>query len=155
MKGFVLAEAGHVVQALAAVDVNGGVSTDVWSMANYGHASIIIGLGVTGAASTVTLEECDDFTPTLSPAIAFSYYAETTAAGDTLGTRTAATTAGFATSTNDGVFYVIEIDASQMSDGSPNLRLSFSNPGAATFVSVLVVLSGSRSAQEASATAIA
>ena len=154
MKGFVIAEAGHVVLALAAVDINGGLSTDVWSMENHSHCTIIIGLGVTGAASTVIVEECDDTTPSLSPAIVFAYYAETTAGGDTLGARTAATVAGFATSTNDGVFYVIEIDAAQLSDGYPYLRLSFSDPSAATFVSVVVILSGSRYAEPESATAI-
>ena len=156
MKGFVIAEEGHVVLATAAVDLNGGVvNSDVWSMANHGHCTIIIGLGVTGAASTVTIEECDDFVPTNTTAIAFARYAEETASGDTLGGRTATAAAGFATSTNDGVFYVIEIDASELSDGRPNLRAVFSDPGAATFASVVVILSGSRYAQAQTATAIA
>jgi hypothetical protein len=154
-KGFVLAEEGHVVQALAPVDCNGGKSSDIWSMANYSHASIVLLLGVTGGATTVTVEECDDFTPSNSTAIAFSYYAETTAAGDTLGARTAATTAGFAASTNDGVFYVIEIDASQLTDGYPNLRVVLSDPSGATFGSITAFLSGSRYGEEQSATAIA
>jgi hypothetical protein len=55
-KGFVLAEEGHVVQALAPVDCNGGKSSDIWSMANYSHASIVLLLGVTGGATTVTVE---------------------------------------------------------------------------------------------------
>lgn len=154
-KGYVVAEDGHTVQALAPVDINSGVSSDVWSMANASHASITILLGVTGGASTVTLEECDNFTPSNSTAIAFSYYKEETAGGDTLGVRTAATSSGFAASTNDGVFYVIEVDASQLSDGRPNLRVVFSDPSGATFGSVSVLLSGLRYAQEASATAIA
>ena len=154
-KGFVLAEMGHVVLATAPIDITAGGTSDVWSMGDYGHASIIVALGVTGAASTITVEECDNFTPTTHPAIAFAYYAEATAGGDTLGTRTAATTAGFATSTNDGVFYVIEVDAAQLADGFPNMRLSFSAPSATTLASITVILSGSRYAQEASATAIA
>ena len=102
------------------------------------------GLGVTGAASTVTLEECDDFTPSNNTAIGFDYYAETTAGGDTLGTKLTATSAGFATSTNDGVFYVIEISAAELSAGYPNLRVVFSDPSASTLASVMVVLSGAR-----------
>lgn len=156
MKGFVLAEQGHVVQGVAPIDINGsGATSDVWSMGDYGHCSIIVGLGVTGAATTVTVEECDDFTPTNSTAIAFSYYAEATAGGDTLGARTAATTSGFAAGTADGIFYVIEIDASQLSDGFPCLRVALSDPSAATLAAVTVVLSGSRYAQEQSPTAIA
>lgn len=155
-KGVVIAEEMHVVQATAAVDINGGaVNSDVVSMANAGHASILVGLGVTGAATTITVEECDNFTPSNSTAIAFSYYKEETAGGDTLGVRTAATTAGFAASTNDGVFYVIEVDASQLTDGFPALRVVASDPSAATLLSVWFVLSGIGYPQEQNATAIA
>lgn len=156
MGRFVLAEEGHVVQALAPVDINGGVNSDVWDMGDYSHCSIIVALGVTGGATTVTVEECDDFTPSNATAIAFSYYAEATASGDTLGARTAATTSGFAASTNDGVFYVIEIDSQQLTtDGYAKLRVALSDPSGATFASVIVVLSGARYGEEQSATVIA
>ena len=154
-KGFVTAEEGHDVLCLAPVDINGGVSSDVWSMVHWGHASILIALGVTGGATTVTLEECDDFTPSNSTAIAFSVYKEETAGGDTLGAKVAVTTAGFAASTNDGVFYRIEIDTAQLSDGFPNLRVVLSNPGGVTFGAIIATLSGGRYAQVQSATAIA
>lgn len=155
MKGITLAEECHIVNALPPVDINGGKYTDVWSMENHSHATIIVQMGVTGAASTITVEQCDDFTPTTSAAIAFSYYAETTAAGDTLGARTSATTAGFASSTNDNIFYVIEVDAAQLSAGYPCLRVAFSNPGVSTLANVCVILSGSRYAGDQNATAIA
>lgn len=132
----------HGVNILAPVDINGGANSDVFSMKDASHVSIIVLLGVTGAASTITVEECDDFTPTNSTAIAFKYAAETTASGDTLGSLTAATTAGFATSTNDGVFYIIEIDAEDLSEGYNNIRVVFSDPSAATFVSACAVQSG-------------
>lgn len=154
-KGIVIGEDLHIVLATAPVDIDSGVSSDVWSMANHAHVSILVLLGVTGGATTITVEECDDFTPSNSTAIAFSYYAETTAGGDTLGARTAATTSGFAASTNDGVFYVIDVDASQLSDGRPNLRVVASDPSGATFGAIVAILSGSRYAQEQSATAIA
>ena len=87
-------------------------------------------------------------------AIAFDYYAETTDAGDTLGARTAATVAGFATSTNDNVTYVIEIDATQLTQGYPYLVLKMTDPGAATLASAVAVLSGNRYAQAVTPTAI-
>ena len=155
MSRFYIPNEGHLVNILAPVDINGGKSSDVFSMEGYSHVDIIIQLGVTHAASTVTVEECDDFTPTIDTAIAFSYYSETTAGGDTLSVKAAADTAGFATSANDGVFYVISIDASQLSDGYPCLIVKFSNPGGATFGSAVAVLSGARYGNEASATAIA
>ena len=155
MKGLYLAEEAHDVLALAPVDINGGVSSDVWSMTKWSHASILIALGVTGGATTVTVEECDNFVPDNSTAIAFSYYKEETAGGDTLSAKQAATTSGFAASTNDGIFYRIEIDTAQLSDGFPNLRVVLSDPSGATFASIVATLSGGRYAQVQSATAIA
>jgi len=156
MKGISIAEACHVVNAIAPIDINGsGASSDIWTMENHSHCSIIVTMGVTGAAVTITVDECDDFTPTNSTAIAFSYYAETTASGDTLSAKTAATTSGITGSTNDGIIYVIEIDADELTDGYPCLRVVLSDPAAATLASAVAVLSGGRYAQEASATAIA
>ena len=140
--GLTLAEEGHVVNALPPVDINGGVNSDVFSLKDYGHASIIITLGVTGAASTVTVEECDNVTPSNSTAIAFAQYAEETAAGDTLAARAAQTTAGFATSANNSITYVIEIDADQLAEGFPYLRVVFSDPSAVTLASVVAILTG-------------
>lgn len=154
-KGFWVADGGHFVQAVAPIDINGGVTnSDVWSMAKYAHASIVIMLGVTGAAVTVTLEECDDFVPTTTTAIPFARYAEETAGGDTLGAKTATLAAGFATSANDGIFYFIEIDAAELTDGRPNLRVVLSDPAAATLAAVGVFLSGARYGEEQSPTAI-
>jgi len=142
MSRMVLAEQAHIINALAPVDINGGVNSAVWSMKNAAHATIIIKLGVTGAASTVTVQECDDFTPSASTAIGFSYYAEDTASGDQLDDRATVENTGFATSTNNGIFYVIEIDAEQLTEGYPCLRVCFSNPGQSTFADVTVVLTG-------------
>ena len=154
--GMNIAEQGHLVNILPPVDVDGAVNSDVFSMANYAHASIIITAGVTGAdAGNITLEECDDFVPTASTAIAFSYYGEPTPAGDTLSVRMAATVAGIDVSANDSIMYVIEIDASELSAGFPNLRIAWSDPGAATFGAAVAVLTGARYGKERSASAIA
>jgi len=156
MSYFNVANEGHVVNIIAPIDINGaGASSDVFSMEGYSHVDVIVQLGVTGAATTITVKECDDFTPTNSTAIAFNYYAEATAGGDTLGALTAATTSGFAASTNDGVFYVIEIDAAQLSAGYPCLQVLASDPSAATLLSAVAVLSGGRYASDQSGTAIA
>lgn len=142
-KGTHIAQETHVVNIIAPIDINGaGASSDVFSLKDYAHASIVLTLGVTGAASTVTLEECDDTTPSNATAIAFTYYAEATAGGDTLAAAAAATTAGFATATTDGIIYVIEVDASQLTDGYPYLQLELSDPTAATLVSAVAILSG-------------
>jgi len=157
MHGITIAEQFHVVNILPPQDVAAGVSSDVFSMKNYSHATIIVTAGSTNAdAGNVTIEECDDFTPTNDTAIPFAYYAETTAAGDTLGARTAAAAnTGIDVSANDNITYVIEIDASELSDGFPNLILKWSACGGATLGSAIAILSGARYAGTESATAIA
>jgi hypothetical protein len=150
-----IAEEAHVVNIIPPIDINGaGATSDYFSLKNYAHATILLTLGVTGAASTVTLEESDDNAGSTTTAIAFSYYAETTAAGDTLGARTAATTAGFATSTNDSITYVIEVDASQLTNGYPYLVLKMTDPTAATLASAVAILTGARFKQDGTPTAI-
>lgn len=156
MAGICVAEEMHVVNATAPIDINGaGAVSDYFSMEGYAHASIICTLGVTGAASTITVEESDDLSGSNTTAIAFDYYAEETAAGDTLGARTTATTAGFAASTENGIIYVIEIDAADLTDGYPCLVVKASDPSAATLYSCVAVLSGGRFVDATTPTAIA
>jgi len=156
-QGFSIGEGqGHFVLGVAPVDIDAGAQTsDAFKMANYSHATIIIALGVTGAASTVTVKENTDASGSGATAIAFSYYSEETAAGDTTSARTAATSSGFATSTNDGVFYIIELNAEDLSDGSEWVTVHMSDPGSATFASIGVILSGARYAEVEAPTAIA
>ena len=156
-QGFSIGEGqGHYVLAYAPVDIDAGaVTSDAFKLTNYDHATIIISLGVTGAASTVTVKESTDASGSGASAISFSYYAEETAAGDTTGARTSATSSGFATSTNDGIFYIIELAAEELSDGSEWVTVHMTDPGAATFASIGVVLSGARYAEVSAPTAIA
>lgn len=144
MKGTTIAEMYHIVNILPAHDGNTVATPEVFSMREAAHATIIVQFGVTGAATTVTVEACDDFAATTTEAIPFAYYAETTAAGDTLGARTAATTSGFSSGANDNTFFVIEVDAAELPAGKPNLRLVLSDPGATTYVSAVAILSGMR-----------
>jgi hypothetical protein len=157
MKGINIAEQLHVVNILPPQSITAAVTSAVFTLKNHAHATIIVTCGATNAdAGYITIEECDDFTPANDTAIDFYYYAEETAAGDTLGARTkAAAATGIDVSANDNITYVIEIDASELSDGYPNLILKWSAPGGATYVSAVAILSGSRYAEDQSATAIA
>ncbi len=156
MKGINIAEALHVVNILPPQDVDSGKTSDVFSLKNHAHATIIVTCGSTNAdAGNITIEECDDFTPTNDTAIPFTYYKEETAGGDTLSAKqTAVAATGIDVSANDNTTYVIEIDASQLSDGYPNLILKWSDPGGATYGSAVAILSGSRYAGSENATAI-
>lgn len=157
MNKFVAAEMGHVINILPPQSIDAAVTSTVFSLRNYAHATIVVTAGSTNVdAGNITIEECDDFTPTTDTAIDFYYYAETTAAGDTLGARTLAEAAtGIDVSGNDNITYVIEIDAAQLSEGYPNLYLKWSKPGGATLVSAVAILSGARYAQDQSPTEIA
>ena len=80
----------------AAEDVfNGDPTSDVLSMANHRSMMLVITkyAGATGTA-VVTVESCDDTTPTTATPVAFRYRVIT---GTTPGAWTAATSAGFTT----------------------------------------------------------
>jgi hypothetical protein len=101
---------------------NGDPATDVLSMANYEEVCFIIvkGAGATGTA-TITVESCDDVTPTTTTAVAFRYTATTT--GNTIGAVTAAAAAGFATTAGANQTYVVSINASELSGSDKYVRL--------------------------------
>lgn len=151
MKGWNLPEMGHIINALPPVDMNGGVNTDVWSMRDHAHASILIQVGVsTGAVPTFKLQACDDFVPSNTTDLPFNVYKCETAADDQFGSKVAVANTGVAMSTNNSIMYVIEVDASELPDGKPNLRVALSNSSASAIGSVAVVLSGARYANDQS-----
>src|SRR5437879_5868343 len=116
MKGLVLAEQGHVVNILAPVDITGGKTAQAFSTANYQHVTIIVQIGVSAAAFTkILVNQCTDASGSNPVAIPFAIYKQETAGAvnDVLGARTAVAAAGYTPSANDGIFYVIEIDASE------------------------------------------
>lgn len=154
--GFSIGEGqGHYVNALPPIDINVSAQTsDAWTMAKHSHVSILLSCGVVGAATTLTLEECTAADGSGATAIGFAYYAELTASGDTTGARTTATASGFATATTNNVYYVIELDAAELSDGYDWLRVQLTDPGTATVAGVSAVLSGSRYAEVEALTAI-
>lgn len=156
MKGITIAEQCHVINALGPVDIGGVVKeSDYWSMENYAHATIIVTAGVVTNAPTITVYESDDLAGSNETAIAFDYYEETTAAGDTLAARASALAAGRTfPSTANSVTLVIEIDASQLSDGYPCMVVK-TDTAAACLIAVTVILSGARYQKEITPTAIA
>jgi len=154
MSYFNIAQEGHVVSILPPVDINGGKVADAFSMENWSHASIVITLGVThSTGSAITLSEST--TAAAGTDIGFNMAIEATALGDTLATLTAVPSTGFTSSINDGVIYVIEIDAADLSAGYPWLCLTLASPGGSTIASAVAILSGGRYACDMSATAIA
>lgn len=156
MKGINLAEQGHIVNVIPAIDVTGGATGDRFKMSNAGHATIIVQIGVSAAAPTaIVVKECTAATGGTATAIGFSYYAEETASGDTLTAKQTATSSGITPSANNNIFYVIELDASELSDGYPWVEVSITNGTNSVIASAVAVLSGYRYQGSANQTAIA
>ena len=156
MNRIVIAEELHVVNVLPPVDITGGAAGDVFSMAKHGHATIIVQIGVSAAAFTkIIVNECDNFAGDNPVAIPFRLYAEETAAGDTLGAREDAASAGKTPSANDNIMYVIELDAAELSEAKPYVELSLTNGANSVIASAVALLSGARYAGDQSGTVIA
>lgn len=155
MKGFVIAEQAHVVQVTAPVDVTGGATGQAFSMKKYQHASILVMIGVSAAAFTkILVNQCTDAAGDSPVAIPFNIYKQETggASHDVLGPRTAVTSAGYTPSANDGIFYVIELDANELADGSPYVQVVLTNGSNSVIASIVAILTGARFAETQSPT---
>ncbi len=131
-------------------------ATDIINMVDYQYCDFYVheGAGGTGTA-LITMEECDDVTPTNSTEILFRYRVAQT--GDTFGdwTNTTSTSAGYTTIAGANKIVQIQVDADQLADGFPYVRIVLTevvdDPCDA---GVLAILSGPRYAEESPATAL-
>ncbi|HVJ09273.1 MAG TPA: hypothetical protein VM554_12905 [Acidisarcina sp.] len=157
-KGFYVAQSGHVVNVLPPVDITGGKTGQPFSMALAGHASILLQIGVSAAApGAVTLNACSDNLGSNPTAIPFDVFKQETAgaANDVLTTRTPVPAAGFVPSPNDGIFYVIEVDADALPAGLKYVQLALANGVNSCIASAVAILSGLRFAGDQNPTATA
>lgn len=106
----------HFVNAVPPVaDALVDGSSDIVKMEEFGKVVFVIqtGVGATGT-STVTIEACDDVTPSNSSAIPFHYRKITVA--DTHAAVTAVAAAGVATVAGSNDMYVFEVDADALAE---------------------------------------
>lgn len=174
MNGFSASEAGHIVNILPPVDITGGKVSQAFSMAGYKHATIIIQVGVSAAAFTKILLDVGTATAAVgtpvanATAIPFNLYTQETAgaANDVQSAIQNIAAAGYTPSANDGIFYVIEIDANELEAALAGalsgtlgqfsyLQLSLTNTSNSVIASAVAILSGSRYAEAQSLTATA
>ncbi len=154
-KGFYLAQEGHTVNILPPVDITGGKVAQAFSMANYAHVSILLQLGVSAAAFTkIIVNACTDAAGDSPTAIPFDIFTQETAGAskDVLSGRTPVTAAGYTPSANDGIFYVIEIDAAQLPAGKIYVQLDLTNGANSVIASAAAILSGGRDTSDQSLT---
>jgi len=153
-------EKSHTVGLVSPVDTAATtVNSVVVNMENYHNVDFAVYFGtITGDTATITVEECDDTTPSNSTAIAFKYRESgATGTSDTYGDITTATSSGVTVADDDDDhIFLISLDASELSDGYPMVRVVV-DPGSsmsACEVAILAILDP-RYPQNAQVTAIA
>lgn len=113
-KGLIL-ETSHVEVGINAVAdaFSGTVATDVINMKNFGRVRFLVhwGVGATGT-STITVEACDNVTPSNTSAIPFRYRSIVGAAAPSA--ITLATTAGFTTTAGSNQIIEVEVDREEL-----------------------------------------
>jgi hypothetical protein len=142
------AEKYHIVGLTSPVDTgNTTVNSDIVNLGKNHSGCFLVYIGtITGDTAVITVEECDDTTPSDSTAIDFRYRESgATGTSDAFGDITAATTSGVTVAaTDDDKIFLIEIDADELSDGYPYVRIVV-DPGSsasACEVAIVAVLDG-------------
>ena len=133
---------------------NGSPASDVLDMSGHQAALCIIheSAGGTGTA-TITVESCDDTTPTTSTAVAFKY--RTCTSGDTWGAWTAATASGFTTSATANSMYQILITADGLSGSNKFVRFKCTEvDSTAVDGGMIVIMLGARYKQSVQGTVL-
>jgi len=153
-KGIYLAEEATIIPIIPGSSAVAGTQTSDWfHLKEAAHASILIMTGATTSGPTVTLHEATSNAGSGSTAIVFNYAEASTAGSDIPLAVQAATVGGFGLSTRDNMWWVIELDASQLSDGSPYVAIQLTS-AAATIVSAMAILTGRRYSEDIGLSAI-
>jgi hypothetical protein len=155
MKGFVVAQQAHVVVPLYPVSTSGGKTAQAFSMKRYQHASVIIARGAQAAQETsVVLNACTDASGDNPTPIPFNVFHGSTESTDTLGPKTPVTSSGYQPVATPNTFDVIEIDASELPQGSPYLQVVIANGSNVDLDCILAILSGARFGEDESSSEI-
>lgn len=105
----------HFVNALPPVAdaLAGSAASDVINCKNFSKIIFVLqkGVGTTGT-TVITVEACDDVTPSNTTAVPFRYRNITS--GDTVTALTAAAAAGFTTTAGSNHLILVEVDAVEL-----------------------------------------
>ncbi len=149
MKGINLAQQAHVASVVAPVDFTGGKTGRWLSLALYEHITFIIPIGVSAAAPTkIIVQGATDKNGTNGTAIAFDLYTAETTTVDLLAAKQRIAAAGYTPSAVDDIFYVIELDASdvvaQLGETFKYVTVQVTNGVNSVIAAVLAIASGAR-----------
>ena len=100
----------------------GTIYSDVVSLSQYEEALFTLywGVGTTGT-TLITVESCDDFTPTTQQAVEYEY--KRVSGGETNTKWTAVTSSGFTTTAGSHQAYIIRAKAENQFLNYPNVRI--------------------------------
>jgi hypothetical protein len=154
VKGFYLAQEGHVVNALPPQSISGGKSALAVNMANYAHLSLIIAAGALASGATaVELFSCTNEAGANAVAQSFNYWSQAAGgagndvfqAGSAANSgRTFVASGSFAPAAVANGLIVIELDAAALPQGSPYVLLTLTDGADADYYCVIAELSGGR-----------
>lgn len=160
MKRILLAEECKVVNMWPAKNLNNGATyTDVVNMEDYETLNLIIQSGgnTVGATVQVTCYETTGVTAGggVGTLIGFDSW-EITASSDTVRAKAAVGAAShYTVPASKNVMAILAVDAKKLTAGYGFVEFKFSDPGAATYLSAVAVLTGNRYSGVSTPTAIA
>lgn len=150
--GFRIAEDGQFVP-LYPHPVSGTANSDIFSMAQHHHASILLRLGsVVNTALVVTLKRSDDFSSSNTTAIDFKYYVYASGTDVHTGINSSNSSLTIA-SGSTGKTYLLEVDSQDMSEDAANLTVTVDG-SLNTVTDCFAILSGSRYAEDQAPTVL-
>ena len=139
----VLSQEAHIVSMIKPQGSAGAtINSDVVSMKDASHATIILTVGAQAGAASFTVAEGDDFTPSNPAAIAYRLAKEEADSGDTLGALAAVANTGSVIAATDNTIYVIEVDSEDLSEGFNHIQLKLADLDSTTYVSAVCILTG-------------
>ena len=148
------------VNCIVPLDINGAATAgDEVNTKLYDHVTFVLSVGNIGANATLIVEECTSAAGAGNTARAFNYRKSGASGGataDTYSALTAATAAGItlAAASDDNKVVIIEVDAAELTSGSPFVRVYLTPGAAATLVSCIGICSGPRNETEIMPSAI-
>ena len=134
-----LEQDSHAVNILPPRASTSATESDWFHLKKGSHADIIVTTGSVTNASTFSVREATSNAGSGATAIAFNYYSVSTASSDTFSTLTAATAGGVSTGTTNNLSFVISLNGSDLSDGSPYVSLLFSTAATIAIQSVAII----------------
>jgi len=151
-KGISISEEGKIINLLVPTANTAGVGySTAFHLKEASHATIYVQTGSITNAATVRLYESQTAGLTVAATLAAKYGAAS--ANDVFAALATMTTAGFSTGTTNNYSWVIEVDASMLTDTYPYVALHFTT-AAAIAISASAILTGLRYAEDVNLTAL-